>query len=341
LEDAPGRTFRVGQKYSLEYFPPKPQLDNVVVLSEENANGQIARNLRLEFSPDRKYASCATITIPAGAGPIPVHDPARASTLQAQAHSGGVALSRGYISAGFAGTAQSQNDANAYVPLYPEFDFADLPRRAWSAQMLVDYLYTLPQVDKEHIALNGYSRDGKMALIAAIIDPRIAAVIPGSTGVGGVMPWRLGSEHGFGESIESTTRNFPTWFVPQLRFFTGREDRLPVDGNSLVALVAPRSCLITYGNNYEVSQPWPMEQAYRSALRAYDLLGKPDALGIMHSPGYHGANDVQAAMNWLDFRFGRSQTKWTNEFVYPGLRQVARPSQRCRRSRAAKPRLPR
>jgi len=60
-----------------------------------------------------------------------------------------------------------------------------------------------------------------------------------------------------------------------------------------------------------------MEQAYRSAFRAYDLLGKPDALGIMHSPGYHGANDVQAAMNWLDLQFGRSKTKWTNEFVYP------------------------
>jgi dienelactone hydrolase len=229
---------------------------------------------------------------------------------------GGVALARGYIAAGFAGN-DGQNDANAYIPLYPDFDFADLPRRAWSAQMLVDYLYTLPQVDKEHIALNGYSRDGKMALVAAILDPRIAAVIPGSTGVGGVMPWRLGSERGFGESIESTTRNFPTWFVPRLRFFTGREDRLPVDGNSLVALVAPRALLITYGNNDEVSQPWPMEQAYRSALRAYDILGKSDALGIMHSPGYHGANDVQAAMNWLDFQFGRSKTKWTNEFVYP------------------------
>jgi len=307
--------FVLEQKYDIGTFPPKPKLDNVVVLNEDNANGQITRNLRLEFGPDRKATLRATITIPAGAGPFPVMispsiNPAGAAGF------GGVALARGYIAAGFAGN-DSQNDANAYLPLYPEFDFADLPRRAWSAQMLVDYLYTLPQVDKEHIALNGYSRDGKMALIAAILDPRIAAVIPGSTGVGGVMPWRLGSEHGFGESIESTTRNFPTWFVPRLRFFSGREDRLPVDGNSLVALVAPRAVLITYGNNDEVSQPWPMEQAYRSALRAYDVLGKPEALGIMHSPGYHGANDVQAAMNWLDFQFGRSQTKWTNEFVYP------------------------
>lgn len=307
--------FALEQKYDIGTFPPKPTLDNVVVLSEDNANGQITRSLRFEFGPERKATLRATVTIPAGAGPFPVMISPSINAPGA-AGFGGVALARGYIAAGFAGN-DSQNDANAYVPLYPEFDFADLPRRAWSAQILVDYLYTLPQVDKQRIALNGYSRDGKMALVAAILDSRIAAVIPGSTGVGGVMPWRLGSEHGFGESIESTTRNFPTWFVPRLRFFSGREDRLPVDGNSLVALVAPRAVLITYGNNDEVSQPWPMEQAYRSSLRAYELLGKPEALGIMHSPGYHGANDVQAAMNWLDFQFGRSQTKWTNEFVYP------------------------
>src|SRR4030095_12477307 len=306
--------YALEQKYDVGTFPPKPGLDNVVVLNESNTNGQITRNLRLEFGPDQKGTLRATITIPAGAGPFPVMI-SPSITPPGAAGFGGVALARGYISAGFAGN-DGQNDANAYVPLYPEFDFADLPRRAWSSQLLVDYLYTLPQVDKAHIALNGYSRDGKMALIAAALDTRIAAVIPGSTGVGGVMPWRLGSERGFGESIESTTRNFPTWFVPRLRFFSGREDRLPVDGNLLVALVAPRAVLITYGNNDEVSQPWPMEQAYRSALRAYDLLGKPDALGIMHSPGYHGANDVQAALNWLDFQFGRAKTKGTNEFFY-------------------------
>jgi cephalosporin-C deacetylase-like acetyl esterase len=306
--------YALEEKYDLGAFPPKPRLDNVVVLSENNASGQITRNLRFEFGPERKATLRATITIPAGVGPFPVM--ISPSIGGGAGGFGGAALTRGYISAGFAGN-DSQNDANAYIPLYPEFDFADLPRRAWSCQVLVDYLYTLPQVDKEHIAINGYSRDGKMALIAAIIDPRITAVIPGSTGVGGVMPWRLGSERGFGESIESTTRNFPTWFVPRLRFFSGREDRLPVDGNLLAAMVAPRACLITYGNNDEVSQPWAMEQAYRSALRAYDLLGKPEALGMMHSPGYHGANDVQAAMNWLDFQFGKSQTKWINELIYP------------------------
>src|SRR5438094_489350 len=40
--------YALEQKYDIGTFPPKPTLDNVVVLSENNANGQITQNLRLE-----------------------------------------------------------------------------------------------------------------------------------------------------------------------------------------------------------------------------------------------------------------------------------------------------
>jgi len=42
------------------------------------------------------------------------------------------------------------------------------------------------------------------------------------------------------ESIEEITRDCPHWFHPCLRFFVGHEDKLPVDENLLMALVAPR-----------------------------------------------------------------------------------------------------
>ena len=115
-----------------------------------------------------------------------------------------------------------------------------------------------------------------MATIAAAMDERIAAVNAGSTGVGGVLPWRAAGERGFGEGIETTTRQFPTWFVPRLRFFSGREDRLPIDGNLLVAMIAPRATLLEYGLNDEVSNSWGDEQAYYSALKVYKLLGQPE-----------------------------------------------------------------
>ena len=103
--------------------------------------------------------------------------------------------------------------------------------------MVIDYLLTLPQVEAKEIAIFGYSRDGKMVTMAAMIDQRISGLIAGSAGVAGVLPWRFSGETDMGESIESTTRMFPTWLAPQIRFFAGREDRLPIDANLMVDLI--------------------------------------------------------------------------------------------------------
>ena len=209
------------------------------------------------------------------------------------------------------------DDAAAFKELYPGYDFATLPRRAWAVQLVLDYLETVPQFDMKRVALFGYSRDGKMATMAAALDERIAALVAGSTGVGGILPWRIAGERGNGEGIETTTRMFPDWFVPRLRFFSGREDRLPVDGNSLVALIAPRPCLLEYGLNDEVSNSWGSEQTYRSAITVYQLLGRPGGIGLMRVPGFHGANDTEACLDWLDIQFGRSQRKWSNNYLFP------------------------
>ena len=209
------------------------------------------------------------------------------------------------------------DDAAPLKDIYPEYDFAALPRRAWLAQIVVDYLATLPQVDMERIAINGYSRDGKMAMIAAALDERIAAVIAGSTGVGGIVPWRFSGERGGGEGVETTTRSFPTWFHPRLRFFSGAEDRLPVDANLLAALVAPRAALFQWGYADQVANGWAMEQAYASAQKVYERLGQPDRLGLLAVAGFHGSNDVEACMDWLERQFGRSKKEWVNRFIFP------------------------
>jgi pimeloyl-ACP methyl ester carboxylesterase len=296
------------QKYDLGKFPPKPKLDHITVLSQTQGNGYFIRAVRLEFGPDDKGIMHVTLTVPDGDGPFPV--------LISPGYGWSSALRRGYISAAFAAN-DFQDDAAGLKTIYPDYDFGALTRRAWAAQMVVDYLESLPQVNAQQIAIFGYSRDGKMAAIAAAIDPRIAALVAGSTGVGGLMSWRDGGDRNFAESIESTTRSYPSWFAPQLRFFVGREDRLPVDGNLLAALIAPRACLIEYGNNDEVSQSWAMEHTFRSAKKVYDLLGKPDAIDTLHVPGFHGANDPEVCLDWLDIQFGRSSANWINDIQYP------------------------
>jgi dienelactone hydrolase len=297
------------EKYQIGTFPAKPRIDRVVPLDETHGAGYLVRNVRLEFGPGSKGTMRVQVMIPDGAGPFPV---LISPNLTGWAPS---LVRRGYISCGYAGN-DAMDDAAALSAIYPDNDFALLSRRAWAAGIVLDYLESLPQVDRRHIAMFGYSRDGKMAAIAAALDERIAAVIPGSTGVGGILAWRAAGERGFGESIESATRSFPTWFVPRLRFFAGREDRLPIDGNLLAALMAPRSILLEWGHNDQVSNTWGMEQTYYSTLKVYQLLGQPNRIGTLRVPGFHGANDQEACLDWLDIQFGRSNVTWNNNLIF-------------------------
>jgi dienelactone hydrolase len=218
--------------------------------------------------------------------------------------------------------ANDGNDDSVKVAsLYPECDLGALPRRGWAASAVVDYLLTLPEVDAKRIAVTGYSRDGKAMAIGAALDERIAAVIAGSPGVGGILPFRLASEFNQAESIQSATLMFPDWLHPRVRYFVGREDRLPVDGNLLLAAIAPRPFFLVGGLNDEVSNNWGDEQSFHSANEVYKFLGE-DAeatgkLGLLKVPGYHGANDWEQAMAWLDIQFGKSDKKWENHWQFP------------------------
>ena len=302
---------RLFEKYVIGTFPPKPPVDRVVALDEIKGDGYTLRNVRVEFGPQGKGSVRIRVIIPNGreGEKFPV------MISPSLTGWGQLVLRRGYIHVGYAGN-DFMDDAAPLAELYPDFDFAALPRRAWLAQIVIDYLATLPQVDMTRIAINGYSRDGKMAMMAAAFDDRIAAVLAGSTGVGGAVPWRMAGERGGGEGIESATRMFPGWFVPRLRYFSGKEDYLPVDANLYLALIAPRAALLQWGYNDEVANGWAMEQAYWSAQKVYERLGKPDGMGMLAVPGFHGSNDQEASIDWLDWQFGRSTKKWVNRFVF-------------------------
>ena len=71
------------------------------------------------------------------------------------------------------------------------------------------------------------------------------------------------------------------------------------------------------GHNDEVSNDYGIEQSYYSALKVYKMLGQPDRLGLLRVPGFHGANDQEACLDWLDIQFGRSARTWSNTFLFP------------------------
>ena len=97
------------------------------------------------------------------------------------------------------------------------------------------------------------------------------------------------------------------WFQPRLRFFAGREDKLPVDQNSLMALVAPRGLMMYSGYAESAGNPFGFEQAYRSALRVYKFLGREPNLWLHLREGEHEttAGDVENFIDFFDAVFGR------------------------------------
>lgn len=300
------------EQYFIGTLPPRPTNLRAVPLGETRDYRVTVKRVRLEFGPDYRGKIGVELFTPDGKGPFPVLLGPVWIRPWAQ-----IAVRRGYLCAIYNGS-DSSDDADALAAVYPDYDFSLIARRAWAGMRTLDYLQQLPEADMRYVGITGHSRDGKQALIEAAFDDRISAVIASSTGVGGMLPYRLAGERGFGEGIESITRVFPTWFHPRLRFFAGREDRLPVDGNLLVALVAPRSCLLASALNDWVDDVWGIEQSYLSALPVYRLLGQPQRLGLRWRFNLHStyARDIEDYLDWFDIQFGRSERVWNSELLY-------------------------
>ena len=107
-------------------------------------------------------------------------------------------------------------------------------------------------------------------------------------------------------------------FIPVCGFFNGREHKLPIDQNSLMALIAPNSLLLSSSiREAGGGDPWAIEQNYQSLKKVYEFLGQPDKLGIRFRDGKHAvaARDIESYLDWLDIQFGRSDKKWENKKI--------------------------
>jgi hypothetical protein len=297
------------EQWIIGKMPPPPGNVRGVVTGTRQENGAEVRDVRLEFGPGHRGILNVQLVIPAGAGPRPVfltNHPRRRPWIAP-------AVRRGYIGAIFNATDPiygAPDDSDALIELYPEYDFSGLARWAWAGMRVVDYLVTLPEVDKARIGITGHSRNSKAALLAAAFDERIAAVVASSGNTGECDPWRFTTDPFVNESIEQITGRFPGWFHPRLRFFSGREDKLPVDQNMLMALVAPRGLLMASAFSEGQGNSFGMEQAFRSVDKVYRFTSAPPRnLGLSLRAGEHAttAEDIEAYVDFFDSVFGRSE----------------------------------
>jgi len=299
-------------------MPPAP--GNVrVASSREHREGTVTvRDVLLEFGPDHRAKLHLKLMIPDGTGPFPVFltnvagDNLFTSRFPGHDHSFWVrtAVNRGYIACYYQATDPgygAPDDSDAYIDLYPQYDFSCLARWAWAGSRAIDYLVTLPEVNRAEIGISGHSRNGKQALLAAAFDDRIGAVVASSGLTGEVLPFRYNTDPFAVESIELATATPPHWFHPRLRFFAGREDKLPVDQNLLMALVAPRGLMLASGYSEYSSNAFGSEEAYRSVRRVYRFLGREDKVWLDLRPGDHnvGVGEIEKYFDFFDTVFGR------------------------------------
>ena len=307
-------------------MPPKPDNLRAVITGERQEGGATVRDVRLQFGPGVTLR--VQLIVPPGPGPFPVFLTNHPRTRPWVA----TALRRGYMACIYYAADPiygNSDDSEAFIEAYPQYDFSCLARWAWAGMRAVDYLYTLPEVDKQKIAIAGHSRNGKQALLAAAFDERIGAVAASSGNTGECDPWRYTSDIFANESIEQITGSFPHWFHPRLRFFAGREHKLPVDQNMLMAMVAPRGLLMYSAYSESEGNGFGFEQAYRSVKQVYRFLDQPEHAGLYLRAGEHPttAGDIENFMDFFDGVFGRKSfaapERWIRGYTWERWRALS------------------
>ncbi len=179
---------------------------------------------------------------------------------------------------------------------------------AYGLSRAMDYLEKDKDVDAHRVAVMGHSRLGKTVLWAGAQDTRFAMVLASCSGRGGASPWR----RNYGETLQSMSKAFPFWFCPNLLKYVGQVDKLPVDSNELIALIAPRPVYITAAQDDQWADPRGMFMAALAAGPVYKLLGA-EGLGtdqmppinqpIMHTIAFHIRDGKHAvtAFDWDQF----------------------------------------
>jgi metallo-beta-lactamase class B len=192
---------------------------------------------------------------------------------------------------------------------------------AWGLSRIADYLVTNPAVDSHRLGVFGFSRLGKASMWAAAQDQRFALVISNESGVGGAGLYRTKT----GETIQHLNSAFPHWFCENFHQYTGHPDQVPVAGNMLLALVAPRPLYVASAELDRNSDP---EGEFLSAVLAgqvYRLFGKhgleTEVMPPLNSPifgdgvAYHDRSgkhevteyDWEQYLRFADSQFRRSK----------------------------------
>jgi pimeloyl-ACP methyl ester carboxylesterase len=138
----------------------------------------------------------------------------------------------------------------------------------------VDALSALDDIDSSRIYLMGYALGAKVALFTAALDDRVAGV----AAVAGMAPLRLDTPEKGTEGIEHYSHLHG--LLPRFGFFIGNNERLPVDYDEILGVIAPRPVLIIAPTLDRYNPVDDVRRAVEQSRKVYSLLGHQDALEL-------------------------------------------------------------
>ncbi len=155
----------------------------------------------------------------------------------------------------------------------------------------------LPKVAADKVYVLGFSVGGLAGLYAAALDERLAGV----ASFGGFTPMRSDTSVSTGG-----LRRLWQWhaLAPRLGIFDGSEEKVPFDYHDVLALIAPRPCLVYAARRDRELDPKAVSECIERARKAWEAGGVPEKLEY-HSPddiGRFQKTQHELFLRWLRAR---------------------------------------
>ena len=148
----------------------------------------------------------------------------------------------------------------------------------FDAQVALDVLASLPEVDPKRLGALGHSLGAKQVLYLAALDERVQVAASSEGGVG--------------------TR-FSNWHAPWYLGEEIRRDRFSHEHHELLALVAPRAFLLVGGDSADGDRSWPFIEAVLPVYRLYS--GTPKIGLFNHRKGHRVPREAGERIDeWFD-----------------------------------------
>lgn len=201
-------------------------------------------------------------------------------------------------------------NSNVFYEAHPEWSMVG--KSIWDLMRCVDFLHTLPYVDRERIACLGHSLGGHTSLFAGAFDSRIAAVVSN----GGQLSWVRDTDHWSrppdpsGRSVRSYT------YIKGFRPYIEDPDLdIPVNFAELMGMMSPRPLLIM-GTEAEATRD-QLSETISEAISVHGAANGRERITLFTYPGAHNYPPVAKRFSfaWLDRWLGHRPAV---ETIWPG-----------------------